>query len=51
MNIKILSIIAIVVGLGLEYFRVGSQLSLGTIVAGVGIIVFVYDLMARRSKL
>jgi len=48
LNIRTLSVVAIVVGLGLEILRIGSQFSLGTIIAGVGIVVFVYDRMVRR---
>jgi hypothetical protein len=47
LNIKWLSIAAIVIGLGLEVFRIGSQYSVGTLIAGVGVVVFVYDRMAR----
>lgn len=49
-NIRVLSILAILIGLALEIMRVGSQYSVGTVVAGIGIIVFVYDRMARPPK-
>ncbi|MDH3419826.1 MAG: hypothetical protein OEQ25_12650 [Gammaproteobacteria bacterium] len=48
MNIRILCAIAIIGGLTLEILRIGSQVSLGTIIAGIGIIVFVYDYMRPR---
>jgi hypothetical protein len=47
LNIKWLSIGAIVIGLALEVFRIGSAYSVGTLIAGLGVIVFVYDRMAR----
>lgn len=48
MNIRTVCVVAIIGGLTLEILRIGSQLSLGTIVAGIGIIVFVYDYMRPR---
>ena len=48
MNIRILCAVAIVGGLTLEILQIGSQFSLGTIIAGIGIIVFVYDRMRPR---
>jgi hypothetical protein len=36
-----------VIGLALEVFRIGSAYSVGTLIAGIGVIVFVYDRMAR----
>ena len=50
MNISVISIVAIVIGLTLEIVRIGSQFSVGTVIAGIGIIVFVYDRMARPPK-
>jgi len=50
LNIRLLSIVAIVAGLVLEIMRVGSQFSLGTVIAGIGIVAFVYDRMARPPK-
>ena len=51
MNIRILRIlcaVAIIGGLTLEILRIGSQISLGTIIAGIGIVVYVYDRMRPR---
>ncbi|NNC65821.1 MAG: hypothetical protein HKN84_13635 [Gammaproteobacteria bacterium] len=48
MNIRILCGIAIIGGLTLEIFEIGSQISLGTVIAGIGIIVFVYEYMRPR---
>ncbi len=48
MNIRTLCAVAIVGGLTLEILRIGSQISLGTLIAGIGIIVFVYDYMRPR---
>lgn len=50
LNIRILCGIAIVGGLTLEILRIGSQFSLGTIIAGIGIIVFVYDYMRPKPR-
>lgn len=50
LNIKIACITAIVVGLSLEILGIGSAFSLGTIIAGIGIVVFVYDRMSRPPK-
>jgi hypothetical protein len=48
-TLRNLSIAAIVVGLILETFRLGSEFSLGTLIAAVGIFVFVYDFFSRRQ--
>jgi len=48
LNIRTLCAIAIIGGLTLEILRLGSQFSLGTIIAGIGIIVFVYDYLRPR---
>ena len=50
LNIRIACIVAIVVGLSLEILRIGAAFSLGTIVAGIGIVVFVYDRMSRPPR-
>jgi uncharacterized membrane protein AbrB (regulator of aidB expression) len=50
LNIRIACLIAIVVGLSLEILGIGSAFSLGTIIAGIGIIVYVYDRMSRPPK-
>jgi hypothetical protein len=50
LNIRIACITAIVVGLALEIFNIGSAYSLGTIIAGIGIAVFVYDRMSRPPR-
>jgi hypothetical protein len=46
---KNLSIAAIIAGLALEIMQIGSQLSLGTLIAAIGIFVFVYDFFSRRQ--
>ena len=54
---KNLSIVAIVIGVLMEIFRIGSEFSLGfgeefslgTGIAAVGIIVFVYDFYQRHQ--
>ena len=50
LNIRIACIVAIVTGLSLEILRIGAAFSLGTIVAGIGIIVFVYDRMSQPPR-
>ena len=50
MNLQAIGIIAIVVGLVLELFLIGSDWSLGTIVAMVGILIFVYGYFGSRTK-
>ncbi len=53
MNIRILRILcamAVIGGLTLEILQIGSQISLGTIIAGIGIVVFVYDYMRPRPR-
>jgi len=50
LNIRIACIIAIVVGLSLEILRIGAAFSLGTIVAGIGIVVFVYDRLSQPPR-
>ena len=49
-KIKIIGIIAVVVGLLFEIFMVGSNFSLGTIIAGSGIIVYVYAFFQKPPK-
>ncbi|HEX9876839.1 MAG TPA: hypothetical protein VGC50_09330 [Gammaproteobacteria bacterium] len=49
MTLRNLSLAAIVVGLILETYRLGSEFSLGTLIAAVGIFVFVYDFFSRRQ--
>ena len=49
-KIKIIGIIAVVVGLLFEIFMVGSNFSLGTIIAGGGIIVYVYAFFQKPPK-
>ena len=50
MNIRIACIVAIVVGLSLEILGIGAAYSLGTIIAGIGIVLFVYDRMSQPPK-
>ena len=50
LNIRIACIVAIVVGLSLEILGIGAAYSLGTIIAGIGIVVFVYDRMSQPPK-
>ena len=50
LNIRIACIVAIVVGLSLEILRIGAAFSLGTIVAGIGIVVLVYDRMSQPPR-
>ncbi len=50
LNIRIACIVAIVAGLSLEILRIGAAFSLGTIVAGIGIVVFVYDRMSQPPR-
>jgi hypothetical protein len=50
LNIRIACITAIVVGLSLEILGIGSAYSVGTIIAGIGIVVFVYDRMSQPPK-
>lgn len=42
MAIQAIGIIAIVVGVAMEFFMLGSKFSAGTIVAMIGVLVFVY---------
>ena len=57
MSLKYASIAAIVIGVMMEVFMVGSdfsiggsqEFSLGTGIAAVGIVVFVYDFYARNQ--
>ena len=42
MNFQAIGIIAIVVGVGMEIFMIGSEFSAGTIIAMLGILAFVY---------
>jgi len=42
MTLQAIGIIAIVVGVAMELFLVGSEFSAGTIVAMIGVLVFVY---------
>lgn len=49
MSVKYLSIAAIVIGVLMEVFMIGSELSLGTGIAAVGIFVFVYDFFQRKQ--
>jgi hypothetical protein len=48
-SVKYLSIAAIVIGILMEVFMIGSELSLGTGIAAVGIFVFVYDFFQRKQ--
>ena len=50
LNIRIACIAAIVIGLSLEILGIGSAFSLGTIIAGIGIVVFVYDRLSQPPK-
>ena len=49
-KIKIIGIIAIIIGLLYEIFMVGSNFSLGTIIAGSGIIVYVFAFFQKPPK-
>lgn len=49
-KLKISGIIAVIVGLLFEIFMIGSNVSLGTIIAGGGIIVYVYDFFQKPPK-
>src|SRR5690606_5930761 len=49
-TLKIAGIIAILIGLILELFMIGADLSLGTLVAGLGIFVFVYAYFQEREN-
>lgn len=49
-QLKIFGAVAIVVGILLEYFRIGSEYSLGTLIGGVGIVAIVYAVMSARDK-
>ena len=49
-KLKISGIIAVIVGLLFEIFIIGSNVSLGTIIAGGGIIVYVYDFFQKSPK-
>ena len=50
MNFQAIGIIAIVVGLVLELLQIGSEWSLGTLIAMVGILVFVYGYFGPKSR-
>lgn len=50
MSLRVLSLAAIVIGLLMELFLIGSQYSLGTLIASAGIFVFVYDFFTRRQR-
>ena len=45
-----IGVIAIVVGIGLEIFLIGSSFSLGTLIAMAGILVFVYGYFGVKKK-
>lgn len=47
MQLQAIGIIAIVVGVLLELFMVGSSFSAGTIIAMLGIVVFVYGYFGK----
>ena len=49
-KLKIAGIIAIVVGLLFEILMIGSNVGLGTIIAGGGIIVYVYAFFQKSPK-
>jgi hypothetical protein len=49
-NLQIIGGAAVVIGLALEIFRIGSSISLGTSIAAVGIIVFVYAFFRKREQ-
>jgi hypothetical protein len=49
-HLKIIGAVTIVVGIALEVLRIGSQFSLGTLIAGVGIVAIVYAVLAAREK-
>ncbi|MGI9259724.1 MAG: hypothetical protein ACR2QQ_12895 [Gammaproteobacteria bacterium] len=58
MSLKYASITAIVIGVVMEIFMIGSnfsvgigeEFSLGTGIAAIGIVVFVYDFYTRNQK-
>jgi len=49
-RLKLIGAVAIVVGLMLEVLQIGSQFSLGTLIAGAGIAAIVYAVLAAREK-
>lgn len=50
MNLQAIGIVAIIVGVALEVFLIGSQWSVGTIIAMAGILVFVYGYFSGGNK-
>jgi hypothetical protein len=50
MNLKTIGAVAIVGGIGLEILQIGSSVSLGTLIAGAGIVAVVYAIMAKSDK-
>lgn len=50
MSLQTIGAIAIVVGIALELFLIGSEYSLGTAIAAIGIFVFVYAYFDKREK-
>ena len=49
-KLKIAGIIAVVIGLLFEILMIGSNVSLGTIIGGGGIIVYVYAFFQKPPK-
>ena len=49
-RLKLIGAVAIVAGIALEYFRIGAEYSLGTLIAGAGIVAIVYAVMSAREK-
>ena len=49
-RLKLIGAVAIVVGIALEVLRIGAEYSLGTLIAGAGIVAIVYAVMSAREK-
>ena len=45
-----IGVVAIIIGIGLELFRVGSSFSLGTLIAMVGILAFGYGYISSKQR-
>ena len=50
MNLQAIGIVAVIVGIAMEVFLIGSQWSLGTIIAMAGILIFVYGYFTAGKK-
>lgn len=51
MNLKLIGIIAIIVGIGLELLDVGGPRNIGTAIAAAGLVLTVYVIVTRRERL